>query len=328
MLVISESQVKKLLSYEICMEAIRECLRAVSSERAIQPMRDMIRLPNVQGIMGWMPGCIDQTGGSSTLGIKLLSVVPVADQRTAHNGVVVLFDEVQGHVMAVIEAGSITAIRTPAASAVATDLLALPDASSLSILGTGHQAEGHLAAIMKVRDLKEVKVWSPGINKAEAFASEAAERYGLSVIACKTAEAAVAGGDIICTATPAQDPILKYEWIAPGAHINAIGASVPMNAEIDNRTVAQTRFFVDHKATIEIQGGEYQRALKAGDITEQHIEAEIGEILLGKHPGRQSDDEITTYKSVGIVAYDLVAANAAYQAAKTTGIGLEADLLS
>ena len=327
MLVISDRHVKQLLSLEMCMEALRECLKAVSDGRAIQPMREMFRLPNVQGILGWMPGCVDRTEGNGALGFKLMTVVPIAQQRTVHNGVVVLFEETSGHVIAVVEAGSITAIRTPAASAVATELLARPESSRLAILGAGHQAQGHLEAISKIRDVREVKVWSLSSQSAQAFAAQASSQYGIRVTACETVEQAVQDMDIVCTCTSASEPILKYEWLAPGTHVNAIGSSIPMTAEIDNNCVANTAFFVDHVETIKIQGGEFRRALEAGVIKEDHIQAEVGEILLGRHPGRKFDEEITVYKSVGIVAYDLVAANAAYQAALESGLRVDVELL-
>lgn len=326
MLVISDLHVKELLSLEVCMDAIRECLKAVSGERAIQPMRQMFRLPNVQGVLGWMPGCIDSAEEQTALGFKLMSVVPVSEQRTVHNGIVVLFDELSGQVVAIVEAGSLTSIRTPAASAVATDLLARADSSRLAILGAGHQAGGHLQAITRVRDIDDIRVWSPNSGSAEAFAAEVISRYGVKTTACSTVEETVSDADIICTATSAADPILKYEWIAPGAHINAIGSSVPMTAEIDNETVARTSFFVDHKETVKVQGGEFLRALEAGVIDDNHIRAEIGEILLGRHPGRSSENEITLYKSVGIVAYDLAAAQAVYQAAKDSGLRVDVKL--
>ncbi len=327
MLVISDRHVKQLLSTEMCMEALRECLKAVSGGRAIQPMREMFRLPNVPGILGWMPGSVNQAGGDCALGFKLMSVVPAAQQRTVHNGVVVLFEETSGHVVAVVEAGSITAIRTPAASAVATDLLARPESSRLAILGAGHQAQGHLAAITKVRNIKKVNVWSLNTESAEAFAEQAYSQYDIRVTACETVEQAVQDMDIVCTCTSASEPILQYQWLAPGTHLNAIGSSIPMTAEIDNESVANSTFFVDHIDTIKVQGGEFRRALEAGVINEDHIQAEIGEILLGQHPGRKSDQEITLYKSVGIVAYDLMAAHATYQAALESGLRVDVELL-
>lgn len=325
MLVISDLHVKELLSTEHCMDAVRDCLKAVSNGDSIQPMRQMFRLPNVAGILGWMPGCVEQAGDSA-LGVKLMSVVPAAEQRMVHNGIVVLFDEPSGRVLAIVEAGSLTAIRTPAASAVATDLLARPDAKCLALLGTGHQAQGHLHSLTRVRDFDQVKVWSPSAANAKAFAAQAASRYGIPATAYNTVQETVAAADVICTATAAPEPILKFEWVAPGAHINAIGSSVPSTAEIDSATVAQTRFFVDHRETVKAQGGEFRRALEEGVIAEDHIRAEIGEILLGKHPGRCSDREITLYKSVGIVAYDLAAAQAVYRAAKATGLRVDVEL--
>jgi len=329
MLVINDQEVRELLDYELCMKVIVAVFKAVSSGEAIQPLRQMIKLPDVQGVMGWMPGRVRWSDSESALGVKLIAVMPVEGQarRTTHHGVVVLFDEIKGDIIAVLEAGEITAIRTSAASAVATDILARQNSTCLAILGSGLQAEKHIEAVLQVRSIKEVKVWNLNARNAELFSRDCSEKYKIDVSAVESVEDAVTGADIVCTTTAAQDPILKYQWLDPGTHVNVIGSSIPTTAEIDVATVSNARFFVDHRNTVEMQGGEFQRALKSGAIAKDHIQAEIGEILLKKDPGRQSENEITVYKSVGIVACDLVAAYVTFKLAQEKKVGTEVALL-
>lgn len=329
MLLINDDDVRELLSYDLCMQAIRKALIAVSNEKAVQPMRQMIRVPGGNGIMGWMPGYAEMNEGQGALGLKLISVFPLKNQptRSSHQGVVLLYDDQDGTMAAMIEAGEITAIRTPAASAVATDALARKDARTLAILGSGHQAKGHLAALLLVRNFDRIIVWDINEANAQDFAKNHGQLHECKIEVASSVRHAVRDADVICTTTAAPEPILEYGWIKPGAHVNVIGSSIPMTSEIDIDTVAKTSFFVDHRETIEVQGGDYRRALQAGAISPGHIKGEIGEILSGHNAGRVSDNEITVYKSVGIVAYDLVAAHATCEAAKAQGKGLEFKLM-
>jgi len=230
--------------------------------------------------------------------------------------------------MAIIEAGEITAIRTPCATAVATRALARKNAKTLAILGSGEQAKGHLHTISSSFELEKITLWSKTSKRAQALKEAQPEALRSIIEVVDSVEQAVADADIVCTTTAAPEPILKYRWLKPGAHVNSVGSSVPFTSEIDVETVSKSSYFVDHRETIQTQGGEYLRALKAEAIDSNHIKAEVGEVLLGKHPGRTSDDEITVYKSVGIAAYDLAAAQLIYEQAKARNIGEEIDLIA
>jgi len=335
MLVLNNKQVKSLLSYELCIDEMQKVMMSVSQGNAIQPMRNAIHLPDRPALMGGMYGYakLDEpsvdSGSVAALGVKLISVFPVPGEqgRTRHDGAVIMFDSDKGGIKAIIEAGEVTAIRTPCATAAATKALARQDSKTLAILGSGEQAKGHLKAISQCFDLEKVYIWSKTPGRAQAFKESQPEELRNMIEVMNSVEEAVANADIVCTTTSAADPILEYRWLKPGAHVNSIGSSMPSQSEIDIETVSQSSYFVDHKETIKIQGGEYQRALKAQAISENHIKAEVGEVLLGNHPGRTSNDEITVYKSVGIVAYDLAAAQLVYGQAIKNGLGENIELL-
>jgi len=336
MLVLNNKQVAELLTYDRCIESMRQVMKAVSAGEAVQPMRQMIRLPQKSAMMGWMPGfaTLDDSANSEVsteaLGVKLISVFPVegVKGRTAHQGVVVLFDSEQGGIKGVLEAGEITAIRTPCATAVATKALARKDSKTLAILGSGEQARGHLEALLSVVKLEKIVIWSQTPERAQALKNSQPDAIRNIIEIADSVELAVAGADIVCTTTSAAEPILKYRWLKPGAHVNVVGSSVPFTSEVDIETVSQSRFFVDHKETVRTQGGEYLRAIEAAAIDEDHIEAEVGEVLSGENPGRRANDEITVYKSVGIVAYDLAAAALVYEQASARNIGKPVSLLA
>jgi len=240
----------------------------------------------------------------AAFGAKLVSVYPDNFERggRSHQGVVILFDGETGAPAAVLEAGEITAIRTAAASAAATDALARADASRLAVLGYGEQARRHVEAIRYVRPIEAVTVWGRSREKAEAFAG------GAGAEACATAEEAVKGADIICTVTAAQEPILRSEWVADGTHINAVGSSRAGPAELDSPLVSRARFFADHRQGVLAQGAEFLNALEAGLISEDHLLGEIGEVFAGALPGRTAAADVTIYKSLGSVVQDLAAA--------------------
>ena len=295
-LFVSAEDVARLLPYEECIPLMREAMIALSAGKTRQLLRSILDLPEGRAF-GVMPGAMLDYG---TFGAKLVSVYPdnFAHGGPSHQGLVVLFDPDTGAPSAVLEAGEITAIRTAAASAAATDALARSDARHLAILGYGEQARRHLEAIRCVRTIERVTVWGPDPAKARAFGGEA----------CETVEAAVAGADIICTVTAAPEPILESRWVADGAHVNAVGSSRAGPAEIDNALVARARFFADHREGVLAQGAEFIRAREAGLIGEDHLLGEIGEVMGGRIEGRRSDADVTIYKSLGSIVQDLAAA--------------------
>jgi ornithine cyclodeaminase/alanine dehydrogenase-like protein (mu-crystallin family) len=240
---------------------------------------------------------------------------------SSHIGLVVLFDTETGMPLAVMDAAEITAIRTAAASAVATRALARKDASHLAILGTGEQAVTHLGAMSKVRALRTIRVWGRSPEKTERFAQEESSRLSLKVEASRTAEEAVTGADIICTVTASHEPVLNGAWVERGAHVNLVGSSRLFAREADDDVVAGSRFFVDSRASARAEAGELKHAIDAGRVSESHVLGEIGEVLSGKVVGRTGNHEVTVYKSLGVAAQDLAAAHVIYERAARDTIG-------
>jgi ornithine cyclodeaminase/alanine dehydrogenase-like protein (mu-crystallin family) len=285
-------------------DAVHEAMIALSDGRVKQNLRSFIGLGEGR-TFALMPAAF---GDEGLFGAKLVSVFADGTGRKAHEGVVVLFDGRTGAPVCIADAGEITALRTAAASAVATQALARPEARILAILGLGRQAAEHMRAIARVRPLAQIRVWGCDPSRAEAFAATMSAEAGLPVRALATVRQAAAGADMVCTVTTATDPVLLGAWVAPGAHVNVVGSSGPMAAEIDVDLVAASRFVVDHREHVLVHGGEFLRARAAGRIDDAHIAGEIGQVLSGRIPGRRSSDEITVYKSLGHAAQDIAAA--------------------
>jgi ornithine cyclodeaminase len=212
----------------------------------------------------------------------------------------------------VVDAGAVTAIRTAAASAVATDALARKDARRLALLGYGEQAGTHARAIGKVRHLESIVVWGRSQERAEAFADRMQTELAVPVIAAASVLEAVAEADVICTVTPSTEPILKGAWVRPGTHVNVVGSGYAGPVEVDNDLVVRSRFIADSREGVLQQGAEFLRAKAAGLIGDDHVVGEIGQVLSGKIEGRRSEEEITVYKSLGHVVQDLASAWALY----------------
>jgi ornithine cyclodeaminase len=245
--------------------------------------------------------------------------------RDSHQGAVLLFDTTNGSLLAVIDASSITAIRTAAVSGLATRLLAREDAGDLAILGSGVQASAHLDAMRCVRKLRRVRVSSRSIEQAKAFARHHQKTIDVPIEASASAQAAVSGADLICTATASSDPVLFGDWIAEGAHINAVGACFPKAREIDTRAVVRSRLYVDRRESALAEAGDFLIPRAEGAIGDDHIVGEIGDIVLGRLPGRRSPAEITLFKSLGIAIEDLAAAHFIHARARKLGKGIVVD---
>jgi ornithine cyclodeaminase/alanine dehydrogenase-like protein (mu-crystallin family) len=303
LIVFDAGEVRRGLDPDATRAAVREAMIALSDGRVRQNLRSFIGLGEGR-TFAMMPAAL---GERAAFGAKLVSVFHDGAGRKAHEGVVVLFDGEDGAPICIADAGEVTAIRTPAASAAATEALARPDADSLAVLGLGRQAMGHIMALARVRPLKSVRVWGRDAARAEAFAEHASKVSGLPVQAMAEAERAVAGAAIVCTVTGAADPILKGAWLAPGTHVNLVGSSGPAQAEADEAVVTRGRFFADHREHVLAHGGEYLRAVASGAADETAIAAEIGEVYARTAPGRTSADQITVYKSLGHAVQDLAA---------------------
>jgi ornithine cyclodeaminase len=257
-------------------------------------------------------------GGDTPLfGLKAICVFPgnAAIGKDAHQGAVILFDGTTGELIAVVNASAITAIRTAAVSALATRVLANETAATLAIIGAGVQARAHLSAIACVRKLQYVRVVARRYDRAEQFADEMKSEVKCRVEAFDNVEAAVRDADIIVTATTSRDPVIRREWIAAGAHINAIGTFSPKARELDTATMVSSSLFVDRRESAFNEAGDYLIAAGEGAIGPDTIRAELGEVLIGKHPGRTSADEITVFKSLGLAMEDLAAAEYCYRKA-------------
>ncbi len=318
--IINESQVRELLTMSECVELMKMALKDLSQGTAHMPLRSAMWLPDKKGLLGMMPA---YNISENVMGIKVVSVFP-GNFNTAfdsHQGGVMLFETNNGRPLALIGGSSITAIRTAAVSAVATDLLARKDARNLAILGSGTQARMHLEALKLIRDIHRVRVWSLPQKHANQFADKAQKELGINIEVMQSAQEAVQGADIICTLTPASDPILQGGWISNGAHINAVGSCTPTAREIDTQTVVMSRLFVDHRESTRNEAGDFIIPRNEGAITDDFIQGEIGEVLLGHTKGRQNEIEITLFESLGLGVEDLTAVRFIYDKALKMGIG-------
>ena len=310
MRMIDRDEVARRLTYDVCIPIVREAMIAFSTGETRQLLRAIIPLSEGR-LFGVMPGAM---GPDGVFGAKLISVFPdnFAKGVQSHQGLIVLFDPESGAAVCVVHAGEITAIRTAAASAVATDALARADATRLAILGYGEQAATHARAIAKARALSSITVWGRSAARATAFAQAMTTELRLPVTAAADAESAVADADIVCTVTAAAEPILEGRWVRPGTHLNLVGSGFAGPTEVDDDLVVRSRFVADRREGVLAQGAEFRRAKAAGLIGDDHIVAEIGEILAGHVVGRRTADEITVYKSLGHVVQDLASAWALY----------------
>ncbi len=311
---IDREEVARRLTYEVCIPIVRDAMIAFSRGETKQLLRSIIPLSEGR-LFGVMPGAMGVVGDKGApFGAKLISVFQdnFAKGIQSHQGLVILFDPETGAPVCVVHAGEITAIRTAAASAAATDVLARKDARRLAILGYGEQAATHARAISKVREIESSVVWGRSPDRARAFASTMQAELAVRFSVAATVEEAVAQADITCTVTAATEPILKGDWVRPGTHVNVVGSGFAGPAEIDNDLVVRSRFIADSREGVLSQGAEFLRAKAAGLIGDDHIVAEIGQVLAGEVEGRRSADEITVYKSLGHVVQDLASAWALY----------------
>lgn len=313
-------QVRAVLPMGQCIELMHHTMIAVAERRVVLPLRSVMVMPGDRGMMGNMPGYL---ADPECFGVKIVSLIPrnKPPQYSSHLGLVLLFEVEHGRPVALLDAAAITAIRTAAASGLATQLLARPDAADLALLGAGEQARSHLEAMLAVRPLRRIRLWARDPAKARAFAQAEGARHGCTIETTGTVREAVEGADIVCTLTKAREPILCGEWLSAGVHLNVVGSSIVTAAEIDTQAVVRSRLFVDCRDSTVHEGGEYRRALESGAISETHILGEIGEVANGTKIGRTSPRDVTLYKSLGIAPQDLAAAHHALERARAAGIG-------
>lgn len=320
-LLLSDDEVGTLLPMEECIPLMREALVSLAEGLAHQPLRTIVRPAGAAGVMGLMPAY--SSGARAAFGLKAICVFPEnpARGKDSHQGAVLLFSAESGELLAVINASAVTAVRTAAVSGVATRALAGDDAGDLCVIGAGVQARSHIEAMSHVRRIRRCRVASRNGASARKLAEELRGSYAFPIEAAETIEAAVRGADLIVTATNSAEAIVRREWIAAGAHLNAVGACTPNARELDAATVAASSLFVDRIESAINEAGDYLIAVRDGVIGPGHIRAELGEVLNGTKPGRTSPDEITLFKSLGLAVEDLAAAEYLYRKCEEIGAG-------
>ena len=321
MLVLGQRDVVELLPMEDCIEVMAGALGALARGDSQVPLRTMMRLPNQRDIFALMPAYV---GTPPAIGAKIISVFPGnhGTQLDSHQGAVLLFNAANGALEAVLDATAITSIRTAAVSALATRLLAREDADDLAIIGSGVQARQHLEAISLVRRIEHVRIWSR--NKANARALR--DRFAPAADVFDTAEEAVRGASIVCVATSATEPVVRGEWIAPGAHLNVVGSATPRAREVDSALVKRSRLFVDSRVSALKEPGDIIVPLEEGLIGPEHIVAEIGELAAGLRTFRRERNDVTLFKSLGLAVEDIASAQFVHARAMERGAGIMVDL--
>ncbi len=323
-LIIPQSLVPELLPMAECVEVMAQALAALSRGDAVLPLRSLVWLPDRSGLIGLMPAYL---ATPASVGLKVVTVIPGnhGSDRDSHQGAVLLFDTHSGSLLAVIDASSITAIRTAAVSGLATRLLAREDAGDLAILGSGVQASAHLEAMRTVRTLRRVRVASNDPEQARSFARRHQQRLEMPIEAVDSSKEAIVGADLICTATSSSQPVLLGAWVSPGAHINAVGACFPASRELDTAAVVRARLYVDRLESTLHEAGDFLIPKQEGAIGDDHIVGELGALVLGQIAGRASGEEVTLFKSLGIAVEDLAAAHHIHARARAEGKGIAVD---
>jgi ornithine cyclodeaminase/alanine dehydrogenase-like protein (mu-crystallin family) len=318
-IVLSEHDVRELLDMESCVAAMTEVLASLARGELYNPLRSIARPPDVGTLLGLMPAY--RSGASSAYALKEIVIVPTNPSRglDTHMGGVLLHDGETGELLAIMNASPITEIRTAAVSGVATRALARPDARRVAILGAGAQARGHVHAMRAVLDDPEIRIWARRLESAEELAGE------VGAIVAPSVDAAVFGAEVVCTTTASVEPIVEKRWLAQGAHVNAVGSCFPTTRELDTETVAHASFFTDRRESCLNEAGDYILAAAEGAIGPEHIRAELGEVLAGLHPGREHEDELTVFESLGIAVEDLASAELVVRRARERGVGVEVD---
>ncbi|MGH7638905.1 MAG: ornithine cyclodeaminase family protein [Gemmatimonadaceae bacterium] len=334
MLILNRHDVTTLLSMPQCIELMEQALASLSRGEVILPLRPVIRIPESPNAFAVMPAYSADLQASAA---KLISVYPDnhGTGLDSHQGMVALFDGTNGRPLAIIDAFSITAIRTAAVSGVATKLLARRDARTVAILGAGTQGRTHIDAMLAAHPFERVVLWSRTKSHAAALVTEAEGRYGpgpvsraspARFVVVDDIDAAVRDADVVCTVTASREPILRGGWLRPGTHVNAVGSSIPSARELDTETVRRARVFVDRRESAANEAGDLIIPMKEGAISADHIAGELGELILGKVRGREDDEQITLFKSLGLAVEDLACAVYLHERASREGVGVTVDL--
>jgi ornithine cyclodeaminase len=309
---IDYEKINELLPMKECISVLEDTFRSLTNKTAGQPLRSIMWLPDKKGLMGMMPGYAMDKG---IMGIKVISVFHGNRQigLPSHQGIVMLMDAVNGKPLMLFDAKEITSIRTAAASAVAAKILANDNAECLTIIGSGEQAERHIEAITVVKNIKQINLWSRNQQNALDLANKLQDKYSISLNVFNAAIDAVKEADILCTVTSSSQPVISFDWIKQGAHINAVGACTPNAQEIDSATMINSKLYCDCYDSVYNEPGDFVIPFKKGLITKDHVIAELGEVIAGTKPGRQNRTDITLYKSLGIASEDIFSAYHIYK---------------
>jgi len=328
MLFLSRSETESLLDPDRLRQAVAAAMVDVSAGRASIPARIAAAVDHRDALLAAMPGYLPSEEG---LAAKLVTLFPhnAGTAWPTHQAVIVVFDAATGAPAALIDGTSITEARTAAGSALATDLLARRDARVLAILGTGAQARSHAHAVSRVRSFDEIRLCGRDVDRARQLAEELTTALGRAVVAVEGFDRACAGADVVCATTHSPEPVVRRVWLGPGTHVNSVGYNTA-GQEVDSATVADALLVVESRAAVLAPppsgANEVRIPIEEGLITEEHVRAEIGELVAGTKSGRTSDDQITFYKSVGIAAQDVAAATMVLAEARIRGIGTHVDM--
>lgn len=327
LLVLSAADVRRALPMSDAIEGMKEAFSLLSAGEAMLPQRTQLPVAEHEGVSLFMPGYLPAV---DALAIKIVSVFPqnVARGLPAIHGVVVGLDSETGKPLALLEGGTLTAIRTGAGSGAATDLLARQDAAIVAIIGSGVQARTQLEAVCTVRNIREARVYSPNQENAKAFAQEMAGRRPApaDVRVVASANEAVRDAHIVCTATTSSSPVFSGAVLSPGSHVNAVGSFRTDMQEVDVETVSRALVVVDSREAAREEAGDLMIPINDGVLGFDHIHAELGEIVNGTRSGRTDDDQVTYFKSVGVAVQDVIAAKIALSNARAQSLGTEIDL--
>ena len=312
MIVLDKKDIQNSLTMSKCIELMKELFSFDPQESLINPLRSKLPMPENGGVLGAMPVFIKPY---EIMGMKIISVFPNNYKYglSSHQGKILLFESKYGKQLALLDADEITAIRTAAVSALATALLSRKNSTRLCLLGSGVQASKHLEAIAKIRDIKNVRVWSPNPVRLNSFVEKHSEKFSPPIKACNSAQKAVRNADIICTVSSSAKPILKNKWVAPGTHINAVGACTPETREIDGKLVQNSLLFIDNYEATMAEAGNIVIPIRESLIKKEHIRGDIYEVLSQKVSGRETENDVTLFSSVGIAAEDLAVAHYLYK---------------
>jgi alanine dehydrogenase len=319
-LLLTEEHVRSVLPIGDLISSMESALARFASGDVQQPVRTALTVGPQKAWWGLMPAFMDEP---AVMGAKLVTVFNGNASRglPTHLAMIVLFDPDTGALQALMDGRYITEARTAAVSAVSARYLARPNASALAIIGTGVQARSHLEAYTEVRQLRDVRVWSPKAASRERFVDEMQPHARVPLHATSTAEEAVRGADMVVLATSSPNPVIDVSWIAPGSHIVSVGACRPDQREMAPDVVARARLFVDSRAAALVESGDIVMGIAEGRFAPNHIAGELGDLVLGRVRGRQSDDEITIFKSLGMAVEDVAAADLVFRRAMEEGVG-------